>query len=178
MLKIPLSYRLPVGVSIFLHVTLLIALNINVSTQNKDRFNNQNTLMPVISAVAVNQQTFNNQIKKMQQAEKQKRTAEKAACKEKLQQRTLALKKQRVAEQEQLLSMRAKQLKLQQQKHEIAAWKKALTIKKQKQEVLAKRQQQLQKKLLQQEMAQEKAWIAAKTQEMVQIQGILNQYKA
>ncbi|MFW0090251.1 MAG: cell envelope integrity protein TolA [Coxiella-like endosymbiont] len=178
MLKIPLSYRLPIGISVFLHFILLVTLSINISTQNRYRFSDQNRPMPVINALTVNQQAFNNQIKKMQRAEKQKRTAEKI-LKETLQQHLLALKKQRVTEQKQLLSMRDKQLQLnQQQKYEVAARKKALAMKKQKQEVLSKRQQQLQKKLLQQEIAQEKVLAATKAQQMVQLQSVLNQYKA
>lgn len=150
MLKIPFSYRLPVGVSVFLHVILLIALSINVSTQNRYRFEDQNRPMSVINAVAVDQQFVDNQTKKMQRAEEQK----------------------------QLVSMRAKQLQLkQEQEREAAARKKALAMKKQKQAALVERQQQLQKKLLQQEMAQEKVQVA-KVQQTAQIQGVLNRYKA
>ena len=164
------------GISVFLHVILLVALSVNVSTQNRYRFNDQNRLMPVINTLAVDQQSFGNQIKKMQQAEEQKHTAEKT-FKEKLQRQVLALKKQRIAEQKQLV-MRAKQFQLKRQReYEFAARKKALAMKKQKQEVLAKRQQQLQKKLLQQEMAQERALMAAKAQQIMKMRGILNQYK-
>ena len=151
MMKIPLSYRLPVGISVFLHFILLVALSINLSTQNRYRFSDQNRLMPVFNTLTVDQRVFNNQIEKMQRAEEQK----------------------------QLLSVRAKRFQLnQQRKHEVAARKKALAMKKQKQEVLSKRQQQLQNKLLQQEIVQEKVLLATKAQQMAQMQGVLNQYKA
>ena len=178
--KIPLSYRLPISISVFLHVILLVTLSINLPTKHRYQFSDQNTLMPVINALTVDQQFFNNnnQIEKMQWSEEQKHTSERA-LKEKLQQRVLNLKTQRITKQEQLLSVRAKQLRLnQRQKHEFAAQKKALSVKKQKQEALSKRQQQLQRKLFQQEMAQEKVFLATKTQQIVRMQSVLNQYKA
>lgn len=174
-MKISLSYRLPLGVSVFLHIILLIALIINVSTRNKYRYNDQNRQMPIINILTVDQQAFDNKIK-MQQTEEQKCIIKKT-CKEKLQKQVLFLKKQRIPEQKRLLFMRAKQLQLKQkQERKVSVRKKLLAIKK-KQKILAKMQQRLQKKLLQQEIAQEKALFVTKAQQIAQIQGILNQYK-
>lgn len=169
---------MPLGVSVFLHIILLIALSVNVSTQNRYQSNDQNRPIPVINAIAVDQQPFDKKIKKNQQIEEKQCITEKNR-KEKLQQQVLSLKEQRITEQKQLLSMRAKQLQLKQkQEREVASRKKTLATKKQKQKILAKMQQRLQKKLLQQEIAQEKSLLAAKAQQMAQTQDIFNQYKA
>ncbi|AKQ33978.1 cell envelope integrity protein TolA [Candidatus Coxiella mudrowiae] len=179
MLKIPPPYRLPVGVSIFCHIILLIALTINLSSSNTYRLNNPSRPMTIIKAETVNQVAIDNEINAMKKEEKQKREAEQARARA-LQERVQALKKQQIAEQKRLAALHAKQLRLKQQEEEALAQKKGLALKKQekiKQHQLASKQQQLQQQLLQQEIQREQAQVA-KARQTAQNQGVLDQYKA
>ncbi|PHH57846.1 cell envelope integrity protein TolA [Coxiella burnetii] len=176
MVKIPTPYRVPVGISIFLHVVLLLALISNLSSSETYRMNNLNRPVKIIQAMAVSQTAIDNQTKQIKQ--EQKRAALEARRQE--QKRKLALKKQQIIAQKHLAALKARQLQLKHEAEKKALeQKKAIALKKQretKQRQLAVKQQQLQEKLLQQEMQQEKAQIT-KTQ-TAHMQGVLNQYKA
>ncbi|WP_040953820.1 TonB C-terminal domain-containing protein, partial [Coxiella burnetii] len=180
MIKIPTPYRVPVGISIFLHVVLLLALISNLSSSETYRMNNLNRPVKIIQAMAVSQTAIDNQTKqiKQEQEQEQKRAALEARRQE--QKRKLALKKQQIIAQKHLAALKARQLQLKHEAEKKALeQKKAIALKKQretKQRQLAVKQQQLQEKLLEQEMQQEKAQIT-KTQ-TAQMQGVLNQYKA
>lgn len=179
MLKIPPPYRLPVGVSIFCHIILLIVLTINLSASKTYRLNNSSLPVTIIKAETVNQAAIDNEINAMKKEEKQKCEAEQAHARA-LQERVQALKKRQVAEQKRLTALHAKQLCLkQQEEQEALAQKKGLALKKQeqiKQHQLASKQQQLQQKLLQQEIQREQAQVA-KARQTAQNQGVLDQYK-
>ncbi|WP_260554219.1 cell envelope integrity protein TolA [Coxiella burnetii] len=178
MIKIPTPYRVPVGISIFLHVVLLLALISNLSSSETYRMNNLNRPVKIIQAMAVSQTAIDNQTKQIKQEQEQKRAALEARRQE--QKRKLALKKQQIIAQKHLAALKARQLQLKHEAEKKALeQKKAIVLKKQretKQRQLAVKQQQLQEKLLEQEMQQEKAQIT-KTQ-TAQMQGVLNQYKA
>ena len=178
MIKIQTTYHVPVSISIFLHVVLLLAVISNLSSSETYRMSNLNQPVKIIQAMAVSQTAIDNQTKEMKQEQKQKRAALEARRQE--QKRTLALKKEQIIAQKHLAALKARQLQLKREAEKKALGKKKiLRLKKQresKQNRLVAKQQQLQEKLLQQEMQQEKTQIA-KTR-AAQMQGILNQYKA
>ncbi|AZV74554.1 cell envelope integrity protein TolA [Coxiella burnetii] len=182
MIKIPTPYRVPVGISIFLHVVLLLALISNLSSSETYRMNNLNRPVKIIQAMAVSQTAIDNQTKQIKQEQEQEQEQKRAALEARRQEqkRKLALKKQQIIAQKHLAALKARQLQLKHEAEKKALeQKKAIALKKQretKQRQLAVKQQQLQEKLLEQEMQQEKAQIT-KTQ-TAQMQGVLNQYKA
>ncbi|MBW5803005.1 cell envelope integrity protein TolA [Coxiella endosymbiont of Ornithodoros amblus] len=176
MIKIPTPYRVAIGISIFLHVVLLLALISNLSSSETYRTSNFNRSIKIIRAIAVSQTAIYNQTKQIKQ--EKKRAALEAYRQE--QKRKLALKKQQIIAQKHLAALKARQLQLKREAEKKALEKKnILALKKQreaKQNQLVAKQQELQEKLLQQEVQKEKMQIV-KTR-AAQMQVILNQYKA
>ncbi len=127
MIKIPTPYRVPVGISIFLHVVLLLALISNLSSSETYRMNNLNRPVKIIQAMAVSQTAIDNQTKQIKQEQEQEQEQKRAALEARRQEqkRKLALKKQQIIAQKHLAALKARQLQL---KHE--AEKKALEQKK------------------------------------------------
>lgn len=201
MLRIPPNYRIPVGISIVLHIILLVILAMKLPTSTTYRMNNAPTDVKIVNAVAVNPvavQTEINRIKNQQlqkeQQEQQKRVAAQAHL-QALQQQALAMQKQHQAEQVRIAQLQEQRLRLQKEaqhaaevkKQAEAAAKKAEELAKQKtlqaqkikdeqkQQLLAK-QQQLQQQLMQNQLAQEQKQLAQARAS--QMQGVLDQYKA
>lgn len=131
MLKISPSYRLPLGVSIFFHIILLIVLTINLSSSNTYRLHNP---LPSVASIkdikaeTVSQTVIDNEINAMKIAEKHKaEQARNQGLKEKVQ----VLKKQKIAQKKRLMDFHMKQLHIKQQKKkEMIAKKKGISFQK------------------------------------------------
>lgn len=184
MFRVPSSYRVPLGLSITLHVLLFLALLFELPHNGSYRMTRVSHKVKVIHAVAVNQAQVDEQIKTLRQQQQQKHARELAALK-RLKEQAVAAKRRRMQEQHRLAALQAAQLRL--KKAQIARTK-ALALQKQREKIakqqaqqqhvkaLAAQQQQLQQQLMQRQIQQEQQQLAKA--HTAQMQGILDQYKA
>ena len=98
MFRVPSSYRVPLGLSITLHILLFIALLVELPQSGVYRMSHASHKVKVIHAVAVNQAQVNKQIKALKQQQQQKRAHELAELKrlKQLKQQALAAKHRRI----------------------------------------------------------------------------------
>ncbi len=179
--KIPPSFRVPVGISIFLHILLISFLFIKMP-HPAYRMPETHAKVEIVKAVAVSSSEVDAQIKAIKRREQRKHAAEQARIK-RLQSAALAAKRKRVQEERALVRIKAEHKRLEQQK--IAKAKalksekrrlKALREKRKKkaQQMLAQQRKKLAEQQLEKQMVAEQKQLAqAKSK---RIQGIVNQY--
>lgn len=185
MFKVPPSYRVPLGISVTLHVLLFLAIMIELPKNDTYRMNRTtHRKVKVINAVAIDQQKVDKQIKALKKREEQKKAEEIARVK-RLQEQALVAKQKRIREQSRLAKIKEEQLRLKKQR---IARAKALALKKQREKIakqqaakkqalaLAAKQKQLQQRMMQQQLQQEQKQLA--TARAAEMQGVLDQYKA
>ncbi|WP_423062986.1 cell envelope integrity protein TolA [Candidiatus Paracoxiella cheracis] len=185
MFRVPPRYRVPLGISITLHVLLFLALIIELPKTNTYRMNHvAHDETKIVNAVAINTQQVDQQIKAIKQREQEKRAKETARLKQ-LQEQALAAQRRRIEEQRRVAKLKAEQLQLKKQR---IAQAKALALKQQREKIakqkamqehaktLAAKQKQLQQQLMQQQIQQEQQQLAKVR--AAQMEGILDQYKA
>lgn len=170
MLKIPPSYRIPISLSIFCHLILILLI---VVIKPSSHIHN---LPPVTVRVkTISQLDIDNQINALKEEEREKRMAEQAhalAFKKEIQK----LKKQQITEKEQLAAIRAKRFLIKQKGKER---RKSLTYRKGniKEHQLVSKQKQLKEQLMEQEIEREQAQLN-KARRTARYQEVLDQYKA
>jgi colicin import membrane protein len=201
MLKIPPNYRIPVGISIALHLVLLVFLAIKLPTSHF-RMESASSDVKIVNAVAVNSAAVQTEINriKMQEQQKQQQVQQQRAAEQArvqaLQQQAIAAQKQRQVEQARVAQLQAERLRLQKEADLAAAEKKKLLqVKAEKAEQarqLAVKQQQLQQKMMKDQLAQEqkqlqqqliKDQMAQEQKQLaqarsVEMQGVVDQYKS
>jgi colicin import membrane protein len=184
MFKVPLSYRVPLGISITLHVLFFLVLMVKLPKTKTYGMSPTSHKVNIIKAVAVNQNRVNEQINAVKRQEQQKRARELARL-NRLKQQALAAKHRRIEEQRRLAKLQAEQLRL---KQALIARAKMLALKRKQQKIaqqkaieqrskaLATKQKQLQQQLIQQQIYQEQQQFAKAR--AAQMQKILDEYKA
>ena len=175
--RIPKAYRIPLLFAVLLHVVILIALVVHVTTSGTNMSSSPKA-QTIINAHAVSAQQVERQVQQVVAAAQQKQQEE-----EQEKARVVAKTKaaERLREQQQLAQEKQQQLKIKaQQIAKVKAQKHREQLAQAKQASIKKREQEnkfkaLQEKLMQQQFSNEQTNIAQARQ--AQIQGIVDQYK-
>ncbi len=67
-MKIPQQYRVPLGISLVIHLGLLIFLMVELPSTNTYRMSRENSPVKIVNAVAVSQNKIDAEVKKLKEA--------------------------------------------------------------------------------------------------------------